>query len=321
MERERKPIAVGSRSGLPSLWQGATPTAQESSAYTGHDERSRDQSMRREIDDKKAVCRQAPRRGERRALPRATSDTASLLDRLPGVSLYGAGGVSSLPAIRGLADDRIRIKVDGMDLISSCANHMNPPLSYIDPTNVGSVTLFAGITPVSVGGDSIAGTILVNSPAPEFARAGEGKLVKGQAGAFYRSNGNGRGANLSATLANEMLSVNYSGSTAQADNYGPAAVSSLPDRRWEPAEWLAGDEVGSSSVQVREPVARLRVAPRGASARAQVRLPAHSLPGLSERAHGHDRQRQPAGQRFAISGSTTGVRWRRAPITTTPATR
>ena len=50
----------------------------------------------------------------------ATSDTASLLRDVPGVSLYGAGGVSSLPAIRGLADDRLRIKVDGMDLIASC---------------------------------------------------------------------------------------------------------------------------------------------------------------------------------------------------------
>jgi iron complex outermembrane receptor protein len=70
---------------------------------------------------------------------RATSsDSAHLLGSLPGVSVYGAGGVSSLPVIRGLADDRIRIKVDGMDLISSCANHMNAPLSYLDPTSVGS---------------------------------------------------------------------------------------------------------------------------------------------------------------------------------------
>jgi len=55
-----------------------------------------------------------------------TSDTASLLTDVPGLSLNGAGGVSSLPAINGLADDRLRIKVDGMDLIASCPNHMNP---------------------------------------------------------------------------------------------------------------------------------------------------------------------------------------------------
>ena len=94
----------------------------------------------------------------------ASSDTASLLRYLPGVNLSGAGGVSSLPSVHGLADDRLRIQVDGMDLISACGNHMNPPLSYIDPTRVGSVRLFAGITPVSLGGASIGGTIVCCSP-------------------------------------------------------------------------------------------------------------------------------------------------------------
>ena len=55
-----------------------------------------------------------------RALRPATSDSASLLRDVPGVSLNQAGGVSSLPAIHGMADDRIRTKLDGMDLISSC---------------------------------------------------------------------------------------------------------------------------------------------------------------------------------------------------------
>ena len=82
------------------------------------------------------------------SLRAATSDSASLLRDVPGISLYGAGGVSSLPSIHGLADDRLRIKVDGMDLIASCPNHMNPALSYIDPTNVGTLKVYAGITPV-----------------------------------------------------------------------------------------------------------------------------------------------------------------------------
>ncbi|HRF74045.1 MAG TPA: TonB-dependent receptor plug domain-containing protein [Accumulibacter sp.] len=177
----------------------------------------------------------------------ATSDSARLLDGLPGVSLYGAGGVSSLPVIRGLADDRIRIQVDGMDLVSSCANHMNPPLSYIDPTHVGSVSLFAGVTPVSAGGDSIAGTILVGAPPPAFAKTGEGTHRQGQAGAFYRSNGSARGANLSATVANEMFSANYSGSTAQAGNYSAGDHFKAAGPSDGTTVWLAGDEVGSSS--------------------------------------------------------------------------
>lgn len=183
----------------------------------------------------------------------ASSDTATLLRNLPGVSLFGAGGVSSLPSVHGLAEDRLRIQVDGMDLISACGNHMNPPLSYIDPTRVDTVRLFAGVTPVSVGGDSIGATIQVNSPAPEFAAPGQGRLLKGQAGTFYRSNGNALGAHLSGTYATEHMSLRYDGSTAQADNYqaardfkaaGPAASN-------KPARWLGGDEVGSSSYQTR----------------------------------------------------------------------
>ena len=183
----------------------------------------------------------------------ASSDTPRLLRNQPGVSLFGAGGVSSLPSVHGLADDRLRIQVDGMDLISACGNHMNPPLSYIDPTRVDTVRLFAGVTPVSVGGDSIGATIQVNSPAPEFAAPGQGRLLKGQAGTFFRSNGNALGAHLSGTYATEQMSLRYDGSTAQADNYqaardfkaaGPAASN-------KPAQWLGGDEVGSSSYQTR----------------------------------------------------------------------
>jgi iron complex outermembrane receptor protein len=183
-----------------------------------------------------------------------TSDTASLLSDVPGLSLYGAGGVSSLPVIHGLADDRLRIKVDGMDLISACGNHMNPPLSYIDPTSVGSLQVFAGITPVSVGGDSIGGAIVVNSAAPEFAKPGEGLLLKGQAGTFYRSNGNGQGANLSATVASDKFNLTYNGSTVESGNYKaggdfkPAGPAFKADGKslYTSTTWLAGDEVGSS---------------------------------------------------------------------------
>lgn len=175
-----------------------------------------------------------------------TSDTASLLRDIPGVSLYGAGGVSSLPVIDGLADDRLRIKVDGMDLISACGNHMNPPLSYIDPSNVASIQVYSGIAPVSVGGDSIGGAIVVKSPDPEFAAVGQ-TLLKGQVGTFYRSNGNVTGGNLSATIAGEKLSMTYSGSTVKSDNYTAGGnfktatyVNDVGDRA------LGGDEVGSS---------------------------------------------------------------------------
>ncbi len=177
-----------------------------------------------------------------------TSDTASLLTAIPGVSVYGAGGVSSLPSIRGLADDRLRTKVDGVDLVASCPNHMNSPLSYIDPTAVESIQVYAGVTPVSVGGDSIGGSILVQSAAPAFAEPGT-QLTTGSAGAFYRSNGNSWGGNLSGTYATERLSMNYTGAYAQSDNY--RAGSDFKDYSFTGrlGHTLPLDEVGSTAYE------------------------------------------------------------------------
>lgn len=180
-----------------------------------------------------------------------TSDSASLLADEPGVSLYRAGGVSSLPAIHGLADDRVRVKLDGMDLIASCPNHMNPPLSYIDPTNIDNIKVYAGITPVSVGGDSLGGTIIVNSAKPEFAAAGAGNLVKGQIVSFYRSNNNAQGANISATFATETFSANYSGSTSKADNYEAGKNFKTTNVTGRTGHTLALDEVGSTAYETR----------------------------------------------------------------------
>ncbi|MGA9395878.1 MAG: TonB-dependent receptor [Azonexus sp.] len=177
----------------------------------------------------------------------ATSDTASLLRDVPGVSLYGAGGVSSLPSIHGLADDRLRVTVDGMDLIASCPNHMNPPLSYLDPTNVGSLKVYSGILPVSLGGDSIGGTIVAQSRAPEFAAPGQEFLTKGEIGAFYRSNGDAFGGNAAATLATENFSVNYAGAYAQSDNYKAAGNFKTTTATGRLGHTLPLDEVGSTA--------------------------------------------------------------------------
>jgi iron complex outermembrane receptor protein len=151
-----------------------------------------------------------------------TSDTARLLENIPGVSTSSAGGISSLPVVQGIADDRLRTLVDGMDLMTACPNHMNPAMSFIDPSKVASIEVYAGIAPVSIGGDSIGGSILVKPAPPKFASPDEGFLASGQVGAFYRSNGHANGNNVAATLASQTLSFNYSRSFSESDNYWAA---------------------------------------------------------------------------------------------------
>ncbi len=157
--------------------------------------------------------------GDIRGQRMSTPDTAGLLSGIPGVNIMSAGATSGLPSINGFADDRLRISVDGMDLTSSCGNHMNPPTSYIDPANVGGIDVMAGITPVRLGGDSLGGTIVID-PAPlPFAEAGKGVLVSGSASAIYRSVSEGLSFSGTATMATEDVSISYTGAWNQNNNY------------------------------------------------------------------------------------------------------
>ena len=187
-------------------------------------------------------------------LSAATSDTASLLSILAGVSVNQTGAVSSLPMIRGLSDDRLRIKVDGMDMIAACPNHMNPPLSYMAPSDVGQMTVFAGITPVSVGGDSIGGSIISESRAPEFT---DRASFEGEAGGFSRSNNDASGFNARLTQSSENLYASYSGSYSKGDNYTAGSDFKTIAATGRPGHSLPLDEVGSTAYETQNHNLRL----------------------------------------------------------------
>jgi iron complex outermembrane receptor protein len=146
----------------------------------------------------------------------SSSDTASLLS---GVDSARAGGVSGLPIIHGLGDDRILTLVDGVPVAAACPMHMNPPLSYIDPSSVAHVEIFPGVTPVRLGGDSIGGTIQVESAPPTFAATDDAVDRAGRLSTFYRSNSSALGGAAAASIAGTDLSLAFQGSATRAGDY------------------------------------------------------------------------------------------------------
>ncbi|MGA3264755.1 MAG: TonB-dependent receptor [Terracidiphilus sp.] len=146
-------------------------------------------------------------------------NTAELLKNTPGVSLRENGQLATIPFLHGLGDERAKLVVDGMSVSSACPNHMNPPLTYIAPSQTAEVTVMAGITPVSLGGDSIGGTVSVDSREPVFARPGEGLLSEGASSGFFRSNGENYGGSFSEWVAGHNLGIGYSGSWATNSDY------------------------------------------------------------------------------------------------------
>jgi iron complex outermembrane receptor protein len=242
-------FAAQAQTALPPLTVGAarpaTPGPTTAPAATTSKEPSPDEVV---VTQKQIVPEKPPQ-----------SDTAQILAREPGVSVQTGGGVSGLPAIRGLADDRLKIVVGGVQTTSSCANHMNSPLSYTDPNTIGKVDVVYGVSSVSKGGDSIGGSILVTPKSPVFAtpvvelsgspggrpapaaapvspyppvpflpipapgtlRFGPNKevLATGTLSSFYRGNNNGVGVSATLNVANDHWSLLYNGSWQRAGNY------------------------------------------------------------------------------------------------------
>jgi iron complex outermembrane receptor protein len=143
--------------------------------------------------------------GERLARRAAGSaDTMSLVAGEPGMAVYANGGISSLPVMRGLADSRVLVTVDGVEITTYCPNNMNPPGSYILPGRVDAISILPTLSPVSAGGDNIAGVIAVTTRPPAFAAEGEALRLTGEVGASYRSVADALGATAQVNVAGEL---------------------------------------------------------------------------------------------------------------------
>lgn len=145
------------------------------------------------------------------------ADSIGLVAGQPGVGVYSNGGLSSLPVMRGLADDRVLVTIDGVEATSFCPNHMNPPGSYVSAARVDEISIQPTLSPVSAGGDNIAGVIAISTAAPAFSPSGV--QVAGEVGASWRSVADALGADARVTLAAERLSLTYEAAWNRAENY------------------------------------------------------------------------------------------------------
>jgi iron complex outermembrane receptor protein len=176
--------------------------------------------------------------GEALARRKATAtDTLSLLADQPGVAVAANGGISGLPVVRGLADSRVLVTIDGAAITVFCPNEMNPPGSYVLPARVSAITLSPTLSPVSAGGDNIGGVIAIATRSPAFAEPGQAPSLHGEAGFSARSVSDSIGASLSLTAAGERVSLAYDASAVRAENYRSGA-----DRRVLSTEFEAYDQ-------------------------------------------------------------------------------
>ena len=137
----------------------------------------------------------------------------------PGVSLRESGALDGSPALHGLGDERTKVVVNGTTEENSCPNHMNPLLSEASIAAAATVRVTAGITPVSMGGDSLGGTIEVDEPPPAFSSAQEKAYEQGTATGYYRSNGEYYGGSVTEWAATRHLAMGYTGAWNTNSDY------------------------------------------------------------------------------------------------------
>jgi iron complex outermembrane receptor protein len=164
----------------------------------------------------------------------STSDSASLIADLPGGAAWGAGGVSSLPALNGFGADRLQVAINSMLISPACPNEMNPPLSFVNPAMISKMRAYLGIAPVSTGGDYVGSRIDVTTAPPAFAPAAtSGWLTSATLSSFYRGNGNVHGVDATATMANRDTSVTYTGGWVRSGNYKAGDGSTIKSTLYE----------------------------------------------------------------------------------------
>ncbi len=145
-------------------------------------------------------------------------DSAGLLEHAPGVAIVRNGPQTGLPQVRGLHADRVKVLVDGRSLTPACPNHMDPPMHYLSPAHAARLVVLPGVTPVSLGGDSLAGTVVAETARPHFHTNRTLTPFGSLFGAGYSAN-DGWAAAVTAGLANRDTSLRYAGSLQRAGDY------------------------------------------------------------------------------------------------------
>lgn len=144
-------------------------------------------------------------------------DTSSLLQGQPGAAVVRNGPQTGIVQLRGLHNERVRVRVDGMAITPACPNHMDPPLHFVMPSDVEEIDVTPGAASVSQGGDSIAGAVSAVSKRPRLAATEAFEPVL-DTHFLFRGADNGIDTGASLGLANDRTSVAYRYQYLQGDN-------------------------------------------------------------------------------------------------------
>jgi outer membrane receptor protein involved in Fe transport len=105
-----------------------------------------------------------------------TSNLVESVDKVPGVAAVGKGGYSMVPAIRGLAEHRVLLLVDGVRITSE--RRLGASASFISLGAIDRIEINRGPYSVFYGSGALGGiiNIITKSPSPNSPFQGDFRL-------------------------------------------------------------------------------------------------------------------------------------------------
>jgi len=141
-----------------------------------------------------------------------TSNLAESLDKVPGVAAVGKGGYSMAPAIRGLAEHRILLLVDGVRITSE--RRIGASASFVNLGDIDRVEINRGPYSVFHGSGAVGGiiNIITKSPSPNSP-------LKGDFSLSYNTVRNERAGNATFKGSLGKWGLMFSANGKMADDY------------------------------------------------------------------------------------------------------
>jgi len=143
-------------------------------------------------------------------------DSGAFLLNAPNVSGVRRGGFGLDPVVRGFANSRLNIRVDGLtSTATACPNRMDPPTSHIRISDIERVEIHHGPHALQFG-PSFGGTVnFVKHKKPEV----ESLTFSGDVRGGFESNTGHRLSDARILVANPIFDLLFSGGLSYAGDY------------------------------------------------------------------------------------------------------
>ncbi len=144
-----------------------------------------------------------------------TSSTEDILARLAAVNLIRRGSYAMEPVIRGFSANQTSLTLDGIKIFGACTDHMDPPTSYVEPSNLKSIQL-ATSAMASKFGSNIGGSLNLQLAQ---AQLGTEKPVSGMFTSSYSLASQSTNNALELNYGAKKFGLRFSGVYRKAGNY------------------------------------------------------------------------------------------------------